>query len=192
MTRFITIRQIVDFAVLPLMNVAVALLISGLVVLFVGQNPLEAVGYLVAGSLGSGEGIGFTLYFATSFMFTGLAVAVASHAGLFTIGAEGQAYLGGLAYPDAAHLHPLDYARGLARAAAAAGVRIFETSRATRRDGARVATADGAVTARHVLLATNGYHGDLDPRVTAGSRPAHPHPGNSHGSTACAGAYRFD
>lgn len=96
MASFLNIRQIVDFAVLPLMNVAVALLISGLVVLFVGQNPLEAVGYLVSGALGSGEGIGFTLYFATSFMFTGLAVAVASHAGLFTIGAEGQAYLGGL------------------------------------------------------------------------------------------------
>ncbi len=82
-----------------------------------------------------------------------------------------EAYHGGLHYLDAAHLHPLDYARGLARAAAAAGVRIFETSRVTARTGARVATARGAVTARHVLLATNGYHGDLEPGIAARVMP---------------------
>ncbi len=81
------------------------------------------------------------------------------------------AYHGGLFYPDAAHLHPLDYARGLARAAAAAGVRIFETSRVTRRDGAGVATAGGAVAARHVVLAANGYHGDLEPALSARVMP---------------------
>ena len=35
------------------------------------------------------------LYYATGFIFTGLAVAVAFHAGLFNIGGEGQAYIGG-------------------------------------------------------------------------------------------------
>ena len=40
--------------------------------------------------------IGYTLYYATNFIFTGLAVAVAFHGGLFNIGAEGQAYIGGL------------------------------------------------------------------------------------------------
>lgn len=96
MTRLISVKQIIDFAILPLINVFVALMVSGLVVVFVGQNPFDAIRYLISGSLGSGEGIGFTLYYATSFMLTGLAVAVASHGGLFTIGAEGQAYLGGL------------------------------------------------------------------------------------------------
>jgi simple sugar transport system permease protein len=48
------------------------------------------------GAFSSGEGIGFTLYYATGFIFTGLAVAVAFHAGLFNIGGEGQAYIGGL------------------------------------------------------------------------------------------------
>ncbi len=43
------------------------------------------------GALGSGEGIGFTLFYATNFIFTGLSVAVAYHAGLFNIGSEGQA-----------------------------------------------------------------------------------------------------
>ena len=41
-------------------------------------------------------GWGYTLYYATNFMFTGLAFAVAFHAGLFNIGGEGQAMLGGL------------------------------------------------------------------------------------------------
>src|SRR3546814_3593454 len=62
----------------------------------VGENPLEAVGILLWGALGFGEGIGFTLFYATNFILTGLAVAVAFHAGLFNIGGEGQAYIGGL------------------------------------------------------------------------------------------------
>ncbi len=40
--------------------------------------------------------LGYTLYYTTNFIFTGLAVAVAFHARLFNIGGEGQAYLGGL------------------------------------------------------------------------------------------------
>jgi simple sugar transport system permease protein len=51
---------------------------------------------MVKGALGSSYGWGYTLYYATNFMFTGLAVAVAAHAGLFNIGGEGQAMLGGL------------------------------------------------------------------------------------------------
>ena len=85
-----------DYGLLPLLNLAAALLVSGLVVLFIGANPLDAMQAMVYGSLGYGEGIGFTLFYATNFMFTGLAVAVAFHAGLFNIGADGQAYIGGL------------------------------------------------------------------------------------------------
>ena len=86
----------VDYGLIPLLNLAAAFLVSGLVVLLIGENPLEAVYWLVQGSLGYGEGIGFTLYYATNFIFTGLAVAVAAHAGLFNIGGEGQAYFAGL------------------------------------------------------------------------------------------------
>ncbi len=85
-----------DYGLLPLINVSAAFLVSGLVVLFIGENPIEAVKILIWGAFGFGEGIGFTLYYATNFIFTGLAVAVAFHAGLFNIGGEGQAYLGGL------------------------------------------------------------------------------------------------
>ncbi|MCV6546295.1 MAG: ABC transporter permease [Cohaesibacter sp.] len=86
----------VDYGLIPLLNLTAALLVSGLVVLLIGENPLEAVYWLVQGSLGYGEGIGFTLYYTTNFIFTGLAVAVAAHAGLFNIGGEGQAYFAGL------------------------------------------------------------------------------------------------
>ena len=85
-----------DYVLIPLLNVAAAFLVAGLVVLFIGENPLRAVQILVYGALGYGEGIGFTLYYATNFILTGLAVAVAFHVGLFNIGGEGQAYLGGL------------------------------------------------------------------------------------------------
>ncbi len=86
----------VDLGLIPFINLAAAFLVSGLVVVLIGENPLEAVRILVAGSLGYGIGIGFTLFYATNFIFTGLAVAVAFHAGLFNIGGEGQAYVGGL------------------------------------------------------------------------------------------------
>src|SRR5262245_42459624 len=83
-------------ALLPVVNLGLALLLSGLVVLAVGENPARALWLLASGAFGGAEAIGYTLYYATSFIYTGLAVAVAFHAGLFNIGAEGQAYVGGL------------------------------------------------------------------------------------------------
>ena len=78
-----------DYGLMPIINLAAAFLVSGLVVLFIGENPLEAVRLMIYGSLGYGEGIGFTLFYATNFIFTGLSVAVAFHCGLFNIGGEG-------------------------------------------------------------------------------------------------------
>ena len=86
----------VDLGLIPLLNLATAFLVAGLVVVLIGEDPLEATRILIHGALGWGEGIGFTLYYATNFILTGLAVAVAFHAGLFNIGGEGQAYVGGL------------------------------------------------------------------------------------------------
>lgn len=97
-----TLPRWVNYGLLPLLNVVVAFAISGLVVLFIGESPVEAVQYMLTGALGSGEGIAFTLYYATNFIFTGLAVAVAFHGGLFNIGGEGQVYLGGLGVAFAA------------------------------------------------------------------------------------------
>ena len=85
-----------DIGLLPLVNLAMALVVAGIVVAFIGQNPFQVLKLLVEGAFGSARGISYTLYFTTTFIFTGLAVAVAAHAGLFNIGAEGQATLGGL------------------------------------------------------------------------------------------------
>lgn len=85
-----------DVALLPALNLILAFLISGLVVLMIGQNPFQAYYAIFSGAFGSGDGIGYVLYYATNFMFTGMAVAIAAHAGLFNIGGEGQAYVGGL------------------------------------------------------------------------------------------------
>lgn len=77
-----------------------------------------------------------------------------------------EGYHGALLTPGGGHMHPMKYAHGLARAALAAGVRIFEQSRVTGiADGAlsRVTTAQGEVTAKHVLLACDADMGSVDP-----------------------------
>ena len=86
----------VDYGLIPLINLIVAFAVAGLVVLLVGESPVRAATLLLQGAFGSGEGIGYTLFYATNFIFTGLAVAVAFHCGLFNIGGEGQAYIAGL------------------------------------------------------------------------------------------------
>ena len=86
----------VDYGLIPFLNLVTAFLGAGLVVLIVGENPLEAAYLLVHGAFGKGPGIGYTLFYATNFIFTGLSVAVAIHCGLFNIGSEGQAYIGGI------------------------------------------------------------------------------------------------
>jgi general nucleoside transport system permease protein len=81
---------------LPLFNLGIALLAAGIVVAAVGFSPLQVLSVLLHGAFGSARGFSYTLYYATTFVFTGLAVAVAFHGGLFNIGGEGQAMIGGL------------------------------------------------------------------------------------------------
>ena len=95
-TASVPLPNWITYGLIPLVNLALAFIVSGFVVWLIGENPFEAMKLLLIGALGRGEGIGFTLFFATNFIFTGLSVAVAIHAGLFNIGSEGQAYLGGL------------------------------------------------------------------------------------------------
>src|SRR2546427_12820966 len=83
-------------ALLPVINLALALLLSAVVVILIGESPTRALWLLANGAVGNAEAVGYTLYYATNFVFTGLGVAVAFHGGLFNIGAEGQAYIGGL------------------------------------------------------------------------------------------------
>jgi len=83
-------------------------------------------------------------------------------------------FLGGLWDGEAAALHPLNYVLGLARAASDAGVRIFECSRVTRYsrgEPSTIRTASGSVTASYVVLACNGYLGNLERRVAGKIMP---------------------
>ncbi len=83
-------------------------------------------------------------------------------------------FAGGEIDRGAGHLHPLNFALGLARAAARAGARLHENSLVTRIEhGAKplVVTAEGRVRASHVILAANGYLGDLEPKVAARVMP---------------------
>ena len=84
-------------------------------------------------------------------------------------------YVGGRMDKGGGHLHPLKFMVGMAAAAAAAGVRIFEGSRVERiRWGrpAEVSTArGGVVTAEHVFLAGNAHLGRLEPRIESRIMP---------------------
>jgi len=80
-------------------------------------------------------------------------------------------YLGALYDSNSAHLHPLNYTLGLARAAEQHGVRIFEATRATAFSPAgsqvRVRTPGGEVRARFLVLCGNVYLGDTVPSLAS-------------------------
>ena len=85
-----------------------------------------------------------------------------------------QAYVGGEIDRDAGHLHPLNYAIGLAQAAVKAGVRIHELSEVHRVEpGPRpvVRTPSGHVDCATVVLAGNGYLGQLNAKGAAKVMP---------------------
>ena len=85
-----------DVVLIPLISLILAAILSALVILAIGESPVEALNLMIEGALGSTYGWGYTLYYATNFIFTGLAVSIAFHARMFNIGGEGQAMLGGL------------------------------------------------------------------------------------------------
>ena len=88
--------NILVVTLITVINLLIAFVISGVFVWSVGEDPLFALETLLYGAFGYDEGIGYTLYYTTNFIFTGLAFAVGFHCRLFNIGAEGQAYIGGL------------------------------------------------------------------------------------------------
>ncbi|MFY0692347.1 MAG: ABC transporter permease [Paracoccaceae bacterium] len=119
-----TMPKWADLILIPLINLLLAFIISGLVILAIGEDPIAALNLMVQGALGSTYGWGFTLYYATNFIFTGLAVAVAFHASLFNIGGEGQAALGGLGVALVCLMVPWPH-WSIALAAAIAGSALF-------------------------------------------------------------------
>lgn len=81
----------------PLLAVVAAFVVAALLILAVGDNPLVAYRLLLGAALSWPDGIGYTLFYATPLIFTGLAVLVAFRCGLLNIGAEGQLYVGAFA-----------------------------------------------------------------------------------------------
>lgn len=83
-------------------------------------------------------------------------------------------YYGGEYAKDAAHLHPLNYALGLAKAAIDAGVTIYENSRVVDYKGgnnAFVKTEHGLIKPKYILLACNGYLGKLESKIAGKIMP---------------------
>jgi simple sugar transport system permease protein len=81
----------------PLIAVLAAVVVGGIIVLLIGDNPFTTFYHLIGNSFGSLNDIGYTLFIATPLIFTGLAVAVAFRCGLLNIGAEGQLYVAAFA-----------------------------------------------------------------------------------------------
>jgi len=80
----------------PAAGLGAALAAVAVLVAMVGAPPRLALVSLVHGAFGDAEGLGYTLFYATDYVFAGLAVALPFQAGLFNIGGEGQAVMGGL------------------------------------------------------------------------------------------------
>lgn len=74
-------------------------------------------------------------------------------------------YFSGSIDTHAGHLHPLNYARGLALAAKKAGADLYEMSRVSRVEEGRIATDTAEIKAKTIVLACNGYLGSLDGKV---------------------------
>ena len=81
----------------PIIAVLAALVVGGIVVLIIGDNPIQTYKLMFGSAFSWPDGIGYTLFNATPLIFTGLAVAVAFRCGLLNIGAEGQLYIGAFA-----------------------------------------------------------------------------------------------
>ena len=87
---------------------------------------------------------------------------------------QSDAFYGATLDTGAMHLHPLNYALGLARACRDAGVQLFEQSAVTaytRSQPATVTTAHGQVRADHLVVACNGYLQRLEPRLAGRIMP---------------------
>ncbi|MCM3123247.1 ABC transporter permease [Mesobacillus sp. AQ2] len=82
--------------IVSIISILLGLVAGGILMLFIGSNPIEGYSYLLQGALKNLERIGNTLATATPLVFTGLSVAFAFRTGLFNIGASGQMLVGGL------------------------------------------------------------------------------------------------
>lgn len=98
-------KKLLSELVSPLIAVIAAFIIGGVIVLLIRDNPFETYRILLSSAFGFYDALGhftfdnwgYTLFYATPLIFTGLAVALAFKCGLLNIGAEGQLYIGAFA-----------------------------------------------------------------------------------------------
>ena len=88
----------------PTIATLVAVIVGGVIILALGNNPLSAYGILLAGAFGNQASVYTTLQFTTPLIFTGLAVAFAFRGGVFNIGVEGQMLFGAFFAAEAGYL----------------------------------------------------------------------------------------
>ncbi len=89
-----TLQSNSDSFLIPILAIFTAVVIGGIIIKWVGGDPLLAYKGLLEGSFGSKKALSETAIWATPYIFAGLAVALAFKGGLFNIGAEGQLAVG--------------------------------------------------------------------------------------------------
>jgi ABC-type uncharacterized transport system permease subunit len=76
--------------IFPLIAIVAAFAVGAVIIIFIGDDPIQTYSLLIGSALSWPDGIGYTLFYATPLIFTGLAVAIGFRCGLLNIGAEGQ------------------------------------------------------------------------------------------------------
>src|SRR5438128_7636520 len=82
--------MLIRILIFPVIAILAAFLVGGILVALIGDDPVLAYRLLVGSALSWPDGVGYTLFYATPLIFTGLAVTVGFRCGLLNIGAEGQ------------------------------------------------------------------------------------------------------
>jgi len=86
-------RKAIRSILFPLIAITFAFVVGAIIILLIGDDPVQTYLLLIGSALSWPDGINYTLFYATPLIFTGLAVAVAFRCGLLNIGAEGQLYI---------------------------------------------------------------------------------------------------
>lgn len=91
------LKQAIDVLFVPVVSVIASFAAGAILIWVVGENPIDVYWVFLKNSFFSINGFGYTLFYATPLIFTGLAVAFGFRCGLFNIGGEGQLYIGAMA-----------------------------------------------------------------------------------------------
>ena len=75
----------IDIGLLPVLNLMAALTVAGVIIAIIGENPFVAMGVMIKGAFVYDGALGYTLFYTTNFIFTGLAAVSYTHLTLPTI-----------------------------------------------------------------------------------------------------------